>query len=147
MLAQITLSRLVRHFKQIDTVEEEEMQTLHMYAAWIGIFLGFVAGTTMGLFFHNESWLGGYSSWSRRMVRLGHISFFGIALINLAYALSLTVASNLASAYASVLFIFGAITMPLVCFLSAYKKKFRHLFFIPVLSLVIGTLFILKEGV
>lgn len=123
------------------------MQTLHVNAAWIGIFLGFIAGAAMGLFFHNDSWLGGYSSWSRRMARLGHISFFGIAFINLAYALTLAVSKSLASSYASTLFILGAITMPLVCFLSAYKKKFRHLFFIPVLSLVIGTLFILKEGV
>lgn len=123
------------------------MQTLHVNAAWIGIFLGFIAGTAMGLFFHNDSWLGGYSSWSRRMARLGHISFFGIAFINLAYALTFAVANSLASPYASTLLILGAITMPLVCFLSAYKKKFRHLFFIPILSLVIGTLFILKEGV
>lgn len=123
------------------------MQTLHVNVAWIGIFLGFIAGAAMGLFFHNDSWLGGYSSWSRRMARLAHISFFGIAFINLAYALTLAVYNSLTSPYASTLFILGAITMPLVCFLSAYKKKFRHLFFIPVLSLVIGTLFILKEGV
>ena len=55
------------------------MQTLHLYAAWIGIFMGFLAGAGLGLFFHRDGWLGGYSSWPRRMARLGHISFFGIA--------------------------------------------------------------------
>lgn len=123
------------------------MQTMHVYAAWIGIFMGFAAGAAIGLFFRNENWLGGYSTWPRRLVRLGHISFFGIAFINFAYALSLSVSPSAASPYTSFLFILGAITMPLVCFLSAYKKKFSHLFFIPVLSLVIGTLFILKQGV
>lgn len=123
------------------------MQIINFYAAWIGIFTGFIAGAIMGLFFHSDSWMGGYSSWQRRMARLGHISFFGIAFINLAYALSLTVFNiTIETPYASFLFIAGAITMPLICFLSAYKKTFRHLFFIPVLSLVAGTLFFIKGG-
>ena len=123
------------------------MQTLHLYAAWIGIFMGFLAGAGLGLFFHRDGWLGGYSSWPRRMARLGHISFFGIALINLAYGVSLAVSERIvASSLASALLICGAIAMPLVCFLSAYKKPFRHLFFIPVLCLMIGTLIILKGG-
>ena len=33
----------------------------------------------------------------------------------------------------------GAVTMPAVCAASAFYKPARHLFFIPVLSLVIGT--------
>jgi hypothetical protein len=123
------------------------MQSLHLYAAWIGIFFGFLAGAGLGLFFHQDGWLGGYSSWPRRMARLGHISFFGIALINLAYGVSLAVSQRIvASSMASALLICGAISMPLVCFLSAYKKPFRHLFFIPVLSLMIGTLIILMGG-
>jgi hypothetical protein len=123
------------------------MQIINFHAAWIGIFLGFIAGAIMGLFFHSDDWMGGYSSWQRRMARLGHISFFGIAFINLAYALSLTVFTiTTETPYASFLFIAGAITMPLICFLSAYKKIFRHLFFIPVLSLVVGTLFFIKGG-
>ena len=123
------------------------MQIIHFNAAWIGIFLGFVAGAGLGLFFHRDGWLGGYSSWPRRMARLGHISFFGIAFINLAYGVSLAVSDEMiASPLASALFLCGAITMPLVCFLSAYKKAFRHLFFIPVLSLIGGTLIIIKGG-
>lgn len=29
-----------------------------------------LSGITLGLFFHNPQWLGGYGSWQRRMVRL-----------------------------------------------------------------------------
>lgn len=123
------------------------MHLLNFYAAWIGIFLGFIAGAILGLFFHSEDWMGGYSSWKRRMARLGHISFFGIALINLAYSLSITAFNiNISTPYPSYLFVAGAITMPLICFLSAYKKTFRHLFFIPVLCLVIGTLLFFTKG-
>jgi len=124
------------------------MQMINFYAAWIGILLGFVAGAILGLFFHDEQWMGGYSSWRRRMARLGHISFFGIAFINLIYALSVSVFNiNIASQYPSYLFLVGAVALPLVCFLSAYKKPFRHLFFIPVLCLVIGTIIFLVTGV
>jgi hypothetical protein len=54
------------------------MEILNFYAAWIGILLGFIAGAVLGLFFHDENWMGGYSSWRRRMSRLGHISFFAL---------------------------------------------------------------------
>ena len=124
------------------------MEILNFYAAWIGILLGFITGAILGLFFHDENWMGGYSSWRRRMARLGHISFFGIALINLIYSLSLTVFNvQITTPYPSYLFIAGAITMPLVCFLAAYNKKFRHLFPVPVLCLVTGTLVFFIKGV
>ncbi len=123
------------------------MQLLNFYAVWIGILLGFVSGAILGLFFQDENWMGGYSSWRRRMARLGHISFFGIAIINLMFSLSITVFNvQLDNFYPSYLFIAGAISMPLICFLSAYKKNFRHLFPVPVLCLVAGTFLFISEG-
>lgn len=123
------------------------MPIINFYAAWIGIFLGFIAGAVVGLFFHDENWMGGYTSWRRRMLRLGHISFFGIAFINLMYSLSVSFFNiKINTQYPSYLFIAGAITMPLICFLSAYKKSFRHLFFIPVLCLITGTLIFFTKG-
>ncbi len=81
------------------------------------------------------------------MLRLGHISFFGIAIINLIYSLSITVFNiKIDTPYPSYLFLAGAITMPLVCFLSAYKKNFRHLFPIPVLCLVTGVIIFFAKG-
>jgi uncharacterized membrane protein YagU involved in acid resistance len=109
---------------------------LNLVAAWIGFLAGVISGIVPGLLFHGEEWMGGYGSWRRRLTRLGHISFFGIGFLNLAFALtarSLRLESGLAQA--SVLFITGAVSMPLLCYLSAWKKPFRHLFFIPVLSL------------
>ena len=110
----------------------------NLYAGWIGIFLGCIAGAVMGMFFHDEGWLGGYGSWQRRMVRLGHISFFGIGFVNIAYALSVKAFGMENLELVSWLLIIAAITMPMLCYLSAFKKFFRHLFFIPAVSLMAG---------
>jgi hypothetical protein len=99
-----------------------------------------------GLFFHGEGWLGGYTSWTRRMIRLAHLAFWGLAFLNLAFALSaraLSLTSGLV--VASTLLIIGAITMPLVCYLSAWRSHFRHVFFIPALSVTVAVvLFLLR---
>ena len=113
--------------------------TINLYAAWIGFALGCVAGAVTGLFFHEKHWLGGYNSWPRRLIRLGHISFFGVGLLNLAFALTVrAVGLDSRLTAASDLFLLGAVTMPLVCYLSAWRVTFRHLFFIPALSVTCG---------
>ncbi len=115
------------------------MIEINIYAAWIGMLLGGIMGAIQGLFFHQEEWLGGYGSWIRRMMRLGHISFFGIAFINIAFAVTANILGFEQDIYIpSILFIIGAVGMPLICYLSAFKKAFRHLFFIPALSIIGG---------
>ena len=64
------------------------MDDFNLFAAWFAILAGLLTGTAMGLFFHRPDWMGGYGSWRRRMVRLGHISFFGTGFLNLAFVLS-----------------------------------------------------------
>ena len=109
------------------------MHDLNFLAAWLWILTGLITGTVIGLFFHDPDWMGGYGSWRRRMMRLGHISFFGTGFLNLAFVLS---AEHLRLSepppVASAGFLLGAISMPLVCFLSAWRPPFRRLFFIPV---------------
>ena len=113
------------------------MIELNVWAAWIGIALGLLSGSIQGLFFARDNWLGGYSSWPRRMLRLGHISFFGIAFLNLAYANALYLLGETHPAtLPSMLLIAGAVLMPTVCYLAAWHKPLRHLFFLPVLSLL-----------
>jgi len=122
------------------------MSDANLHAAWVGILLGCVAGAAQGLFFRRDDWLGGYGSWQRRMMRLGHISFFGLAFVNLAFALTVrTLDIDGSVIWASRLFILGAITMPLLCYVSSFKDAARHLFFIPVLSVIIGAVIVLKE--
>jgi len=115
------------------------MPVANVAAAWIGFLLGSLSGATLGLFFHRKDWLGGYTSWPRRMLRLGHISFFGIGLINLAFAASVTwIDPDDPLIWPSRLFIAALILMPATCFGAAFWKPTRHLFFLPVVSVVVG---------
>jgi len=112
---------------------------LNLKAAWIGMTLGCLAGAVPGLFFFREEWLGGYGSWRRRMLRLAHISFFGIAFVNVAYALCaqhLGTVAGLPSS--SALLLIAAISMPVVCYLAAFWPAFRHLFVVPAGALTVG---------
>lgn len=113
--------------------------TVNIYAAWIGFLLGALAGAATGLFFHKSDWLGGYASWERRMIRLGHIAFFGLGFLNLGFAVTAKVHFiGIGLAAPSALLIVGAATMPAVCYLSAWRPVFRQLFFIPAGSVTLA---------
>ena len=115
------------------------------FAGWGMILAAFLTGGAIGLFFHREQFWGGYASFRRRIVRLGHIALAALGMINLLFAISVP-RQNQLTHLASILLIVGAISMPAVCFLSGWKKAFRHLFFIPVLSLVVAVILILAGG-
>lgn len=123
-----------------------ELVELNLWSAWLGVLAGMTAGAAQGLFFHRPDWLGGYGSWRRRLSRLGHISFFGLAFVNFAFAGTVwsyeTRTAPLPSSplivATSIALIAGALLMPAVCYLSAWKKPFRHLFALPVGCLLSG---------
>lgn len=120
---------------------------INLIIAWLWILLCFVTGMVQGMFFHGENWLGGYGSFKRRMYRLGHISFFGLGVVNLCFYLtmhSLSSAGHFAGP-ASWLFIVGAVSMPVCCVLMAHFPKTHALFAVPVLSLITGAVLTLLE--
>src|SRR5262245_5104892 len=108
---------------------------LNWYVSWSMILAAFVSGAGVGLFFHRDDFLGGYTSFPRRLLRLGHIALAALGMMNVLFALSPLPANALTQA-ASLCFIAGGISMPATCFLTAWRKPFRHLFFVPVISLV-----------
>ena len=122
--------------------------TMNLLGGWIGILAGVVSGALIGLFFWREDWMGGYDSWRRRLTRLGHISFFGLGLLNLLFAATAAQLGLRGTGLrlASVSLLTGAIAMPVCCFLSAWRKPLRHLFPIPVLAVAVGVIAILIGG-
>jgi predicted MFS family arabinose efflux permease len=101
----------------------------------------------MGTQFHREQWLGGYASHKRRLYRLAHISFFGLALVNLMFYFTARDFDHASSkaVVASWGFIAGAVTMPACCLIMAHKPRLRALFLLPVASLVTAGIFTLLE--
>lgn len=117
-----------------------DIASLNILAGWIAMLAGAISGAALGLFFDRDGWAGGYGSFRRRMLRLGHISFFGIGFLNLLFGLTLTAVSlpPTHSRIASAGFLVAVIAMPACCFLTAWKKPLRHLFPIPVLAVLAG---------
>ncbi len=123
------------------------MGSINLMAGWIGLLAGVISGAVIGLFFHREDWMGGYDSYRRRLTRLGHISFFGLGFVNILFGLTIATLhlSGERIELASRCLLVGAATMPVCCFLSAWRKPFRHLFPVPVVSVLLGIVLLLLE--
>ncbi len=114
------------------------------WAGWCLLLLAFLVGAVVGLSFHREDFLGGYASFRRRLLRLGHVALAALGIVNVVYGLSpWPAADRWESGAASVLWAAGGILMPAVCFATAWKEGHRALFALPVavlLSAVVLTL-------
>ncbi len=110
---------------------------LNWYMGWSLVLTAFVTGAALGLFFHREDFWGGYASFRRRIVRLGHIALAALGMMNVVFSYSpWPAAGTFEERAASLGFVIGGISMPAVCFLSGWNQQFRHLFFIPVVALI-----------
>lgn len=122
----------------------EVLHPVNFYAGWSLVLLGFLTGAGVGLMFHREDFWGGYGSFRRRLVRLGHVALVMLGILNVLFSIS--VPGSTRQGGASILFLFGAVAMPTVCFVTAWRAGFRNLFFIPVLALVGAVVLILLGG-
>ena len=108
---------------------------------WVWTVCGVLSGLALGLGFQRDGFLGGYGSFRRRLLRLGHIAFFGLGFLNILFALS---ASRLdlspwSRSVAGMAFIAGGLTMPACCALLAWRRGFYLLFGVPVTAVLLGT--------
>jgi hypothetical protein len=104
---------------------------MNWQAGWWLILASFLTGAMMGLFFHRDGFLGGYNSFPRRMLRLGHIALAALGMLNLIVAVA---------GHTSPWLLAGSVAMPVVCFLTAWRKPCRHLFFLPVTCLLVAVI-------
>src|SRR5258706_218722 len=59
---------------------------LNWYAGWWLLLAAFITGAGLGMFFHRDNFLGGYGSFRRRMLRLGHIALAALGVVDLLVA-------------------------------------------------------------
>lgn len=120
---------------------------LNWYAGWWLVLGAFLTGALIGLAFHREDFLGGYGSFPRRLLRLGHIALAALGMMNVLFSLSpWPVPGSWPARAASVCFVAGGIAMPVACFLTAWREGFRQVFALPVLALVLAVVFTLIGG-
>lgn len=107
-------------------------------AGWILILLGFLTGAGLGLGFDKDQFLGGYGSFKRRMLRLGHIALVALGMINIVFGLSVS-HLGLGEVWvmvAAAAWIVGGVAMPTCCALAAFDQRKTILFPLPVVALV-----------
>jgi hypothetical protein len=120
---------------------------LNWQCGWWLVLAGFATGAIIGLSFHREDFLGGYHSFRRRLVRLGHIALAALGIMNVVFSLSPWPSPGSAvGTAASICFVVGGVTMPTVCFLTAWRMPFRHVFAVPVMSLTLAVILTLMGG-
>jgi len=109
--------------------------------AWFSFLLGISTGLLMGLWsfdgpFPAPDWLGEYEDVSRRLVRLGHIAYFGLGFITLmlAWELPKLKLSEQEKTLATNAMIFGNMVLPLTLFAAGIYHPLKYLMPIPALS-------------
>ncbi|HVU32957.1 MAG TPA: hypothetical protein VHE61_05960 [Opitutaceae bacterium] len=119
---------------------------LNFFVGWCLILGAFVVGAAIGIGFHRDGYLGGYASFRRRLLRLGHVALAALGILNVLFGLApVPVAGTTMSCWSGGLLIAGGATMPLICFLAAWRPPFRHLFFVPVTLLVGAVVLVIVE--
>jgi len=105
-----------------------------LVVGWSLIVAGFLGGALLGAGFHQDDFLGGYGSWQRRLLRLGHVACVALGVLNLLFAATVPRAP-LAGTGATLLAL-GGVAMPLCCLVVAFVPRLRPLFAIPVALLL-----------
>jgi hypothetical protein len=117
---------------------------LNWTGGWTLVLLAFLSGAVLGLGWHRDDFLGGYASFRRRVVRLGHIAFAALGMLNIIFSIvALPPPGTTAARVAATCLLAGGITMPLTCFMVGWRPAWRHAFALPVTLLVVAVVSIL----
>ena len=126
---------------------------LNIVFGWLWMNMGFITGLLMGLkaeqFGLNlkqvgPEWLEGYSSVPRRLIRLGHVAFIMLPVLNILFgqfidATPLTPQWKQIGSYAM---IFGGVGVPVLCFAAAFYRPVKVLLGLPATAVLVGNLVI-----
>ena len=114
---------------------------INVLFGWAWMCLGFILGMTLGMWAEGETWLGGYASVERRYLRLGHVAFIALSIINILYGKELVAVAlpMLVKNVGSYLMIFGGAGVPLTCLSAAFFRKTKYFLPLPAVAILIGT--------
>jgi hypothetical protein len=106
---------------------------LNRRVGWISMAVGVGTGLILGMWSFDgpmavPEWLGEYGSTSRRLVRLGHIAWLGLGILDvlLANELPRLALSPAMKRVASVAMAFGNVFLPLTLFAAGYSRAWKY---------------------
>lgn len=109
--------------------------------AWISLSIGALSGLFLGLWSFGgpipvPEMIGDYDTLPRRLLRLGHIAFFGLGILNLLLArqVSLSSMSDASARQALMAMNFGNILLPLSLIAAAFFEPLKYFMSVPALS-------------
>lgn len=116
-------------------LRDSDVGKINIIFGWCWLFLGILGAVWLGLYAFSPDWLGGYSSLSRRLLRLAHIAVMALSLTNILYGLCLKLTSLplRLKKVGSFAMIITAVSMPLACLVSMFNLAFKSFFSIPVI--------------
>ncbi len=118
---------------------------INILFGWAWMCVGFLSGMILGLRAEGEQWFGGYASLTRRYLRLAHVAFVALSIINILYGKELGTIDlpNHFKNIGSALMIFGAAGVPLACISAAFLRKTRYLLPVPATAVLTGVIILL----
>jgi hypothetical protein len=119
--------------------------TLNIAVGWTSLATGAVTGLVLGLWSFGgpvpvPEWIGDYNSLPRRLLRLGHIAFFGLGILNIMLARhlgrlrSLSHHRRLALGAMNV----GNIFLPITLMIAAAVEPAKYLMSVPAMAVTIA---------
>lgn len=121
-----------------NVVEDNRDWKLNRTVAWVSLVFGAISGLVLGLWSFGgpmevPAWLGDYGDVSRRLARLGHISFFGLGILNLLLVRELPRCAlrEQAKRTASIAMNFGNVFLPLTLFAAAVYHPMKYAMGLP----------------
>lgn len=110
---------------------------------WIWILAGLIVGAIMGAWSFNgpmPSPVGDYTSLPRRMLRLSHIAFIALAIINILYGYEIDKIQlkNKLKSVGSMCMIYGAILMPIFLIAAVFFEPLKYLTMISATLVIIA---------
>jgi hypothetical protein len=117
----------------------------NLYVGWLVMLGGILSATGFEVCLHRNGFLEGDDSFRRRFVFLGHICLFGLGFLNMLFSVTLgrIPISEPAAILASLSFILGTATMPLCCYLAAWRMNAWNLIPIPIVIVAVGIIAVL----
>ena len=115
---------------------------INVLFGWSWMCVGLLAGMILGLRAEGENWLGGYASVARRYLRLAHVAFIALSIINILYGkeLGTTNLPDYLKNIGSTLMIFGAAGVPITCISAAFVRKTKYFLPVPASAVLIGVI-------